>query len=574
MRRPISMRHKYLMSLLLLIVPLIIVPIIGIRYTSEMFEKTMTSLYQVNLRQIAGSMNFVIDDIISSSNLLAMDEDIISVLDKDSEFAYRFEKTKKVMEAFKKVEAANLYSFNVDLILMDMNHNIYDNSIHEYRKPVEYEDIASQHFFQEMIMNKKTLYWITSPEDFSFPEKIPFTGGITLARLLFHKNTSHISGMLIINVSPNQNFKNILYSSSFENYLKVFITDDAGNIIVSTAPVPSVDKDGTLFLKEPLSKVSWYIVGEIPYRTLMKDYLEYNRFQIGLNICFLLLTAFAVYLLSGYITKPIMEINLFVKEITKGDYSKRLHISDSYELQALSNTLNSMLDETNRLLNDIESITREKERSRTRILQAQLTPHFLLNTLNGIKWLCNIEGAKSAEKMIVSLGYLLEHTLNTDRDFIPLSEEIACLNRYVDLQHMRYGYIFRFETDIKEDAADIPVPILILQPLVENCIIHAFDGIDYIGIIRISAVIENNFLIILVSDNGIGIDNDWYNRSTEFDSREHIGIKNVLERIRLYYYDDGNVSISRKQEGGTIVTITIPVYSLRKEDSYESVNCR
>lgn len=590
----ISIRHKYLFSLLLLIIPLIIVPVIGVQYTSAMFKKTTFNLCKANLQQITGSMNFVIDDMIASSNLLAMDEDIHKVLEQDSAFTYQFEKTKLVLDSFRRVEAATLYSYNVDFALLDMNNNIYSDNTNEYRKPLEYEDISSQSFFQDIIDRKKTLYWITSPEDLSAAEEFPFHGGITLARLLFYSNTNHVSGMLLINISPTQNFKNILYSSTFEKYMDIFITDSAGNIIVSTVsdttqyPPENMltiisatqsssltfDRGSTLFLHQELSKVPWYIVGEIPYHTLMQDYIEYNRFQIGINIFFLVLTVVAIYLLSGYITKPILQIDSFVQEITKGDYSKRLYIKGSYEFEALSHTLNSMLDQTTLLMKDIESITREKERARTKILQAQLTPHFLLNALNGIKWLCNIEGAKSAEKMIVSLGFLLEHTLNTDKEFVPLSEEIECLKRYVNLQHMRYGYIFQFDTDIEDRAASYPVPIFLLQPLVENCIIHAFDGIDFIGRITVKAFINGNNLIIQVIDNGIGITKDWYTCIKEQDSREHIGIKNVLERINLYYNGNGNFNISPLESGGTLASITIPVSGLMEEElSNENSDC-
>lgn len=591
----ISIRYRYLFSLFLLIIPMIVVPVIGNRYTSSIFKKITTDLYKANLKQIAGSMNFVVDDMISSSNLLAMNEDIFKVLDQDSVFTYEFEKTKLVMDSFRKVEAANLYSYNADFVLMDMNENIYSDGTNEYRKPMIYEDISLQFFFQNIISTKRRLYWITSPEDFSDSQRIPFHRGILLARLLFHKNTSHINGMLLINISPDQSFKNILYSSTFDKGMDIFLTDSSGNIIVSTAsdtesyspddmlhiissdhPIPlSFDKGGDLFLHQKLSKVPWYIVGKIPYQTLMKDYTEYNHFQISINIVFLLLTAAAVYLLSGYITKPILQIDSFVREITKGNHSRRLSVKGSYELEALSQNLNLMLDQTTKLMKDIESVTREKERSRTKILQAQLTPHFLLNTLNGIKWLCNIEHAKSAEDMIISLGFLLEHTLNTDKEFVPLSEEIECLKRYVNLQHMRYGYIFRFETNITPTAYCQPVPIFILQPLVENCILHAFDGIDFIGIITVTALIDDSNLMIFISDNGIGISDDWYQRSKKHHSREHIGIKNVIERIYLYYSERGKITISQQDIGGTLVSLTFPISAddLKETTLHESIDC-
>lgn len=588
----LSIRYKYLLYLTLLIIPLIIVPFIGIKYSSYLSKKNMTELYNASLQQVASGMDFVIDDMIASSNLLAIDSDILNILNNPQDFDYSFQKTDLALKAFRKVESACLYSYDVDFILLDMNGNIYSDINYDYSKPVEYEDVTSQLFFKKIIDQEKTFFWVTDPEDFSSPNS-PFDDGFTLARLLFYNNTKQTNGVLIIHISPNQSLENLLYSSTFKNLMNVFIVDIDGNTIISTlsnsnspsadtmleiissnqSTALSFDNDTTLFLHQKLNKLPWYIVGELSYQTLMKDYNEYSKFQISINLFFLFLTFLASFWLSGYIAKPIRQTNIFIKNFINGDFSKRLYLEGSYEFQTLSQTINSMLDEITRLMQDIEVITREKERARTKFLLDQLTPHFLLNTLNGIKWLCKIEGAKTSEKMIISLGYLLERTLNTTKEFVTISDEVKYVQHYVDLQHMRYGHKFQLKTVIEEETINVPVPILILQPLVENCILHAFEDIDYIGIITIHTFIKHDILIIHIDDNGIGIRDDWHLQTTTHQSRDSIGLKNIFERIK-FYYTHGNITIIPRYDKntGTRVAIQIPINEL-KEDTYESLDC-
>lgn len=201
-------------------------------------------------------------------------------------------------------------------------------------------------------------------------------------------------------------------------------------------------------------------------------------------------------------------------------------------------------------------ITREKEECRLLALQTQIQPHFLFNTLNGIKWLCIIESAPTAERMIESLGHILEYSLGKTKDCVTLEEELTCLKHYVELQKMRYGNIFDVFYEIDEKLLKLEVPVLILQPLVENSIIHGIREKEDRGEIWIRARQTDDEAVISVEDNGEGISEE---RICEIlngnGTTGNIGVVNVKERMELYYRDSRFEIVSEEGRGTRIQMI-------------------
>lgn len=575
-----TLRKKFMLYILvLLIFSLIVVPVIGFQYVRKLISRQMLSLSSANLQQIAVGINSVVDDMIASSNLLAMDSTILDILEGTSSLEYRSQQVRSIQNSFKSVEAGNLFAYSADIMLLDMKGNIYSNYSNEPKWNVTYEDIANQPFFEVMLSNNKSIYWLTSEKQYYDIKKMPFNDGLILARLVRRNFDSRVLGILLVHISQNQTHNKILNTASSEfDYMKKYLVDLDGNIIIrsentgelnyqselfmeilslSNGDNMTVDDEKVMILHTPIQKTAWNIIAIVPYKELMQDYEEYTRFFILMNTMFMFLITLAAFFLSGRITSSIRSLDDLMKEVSKGDFSIRSNISGSLEINSFSKTFNIMLDKIDFLLLEIERVTKEKERSRTQILQAQMTPHFLLNTLNGIKWLCVIEGAKTAEKMLISLGYLLEHSMQVDKELIRLSEELDLVVKYCDLQKMRYGHIFKLEIDVPEALLDAPVPILLLQPLVENCILHAFDGMDVPGSIIITAQADNNYILINIRDNGSGMAMEKLSLPNQETRRDRIGIQNVMERIQLYYGTDCGLMVQSSPGSGTTVTVKI-----------------
>jgi sensor histidine kinase YesM len=191
--------------------------------------------------------------------------------------------------------------------------------------------------------------------------------------------------------------------------------------------------------------------------------------------------------------------------------------------------------------------------ARLRALQAQLQPHFLFNTLNGIATLLRRDPA-AAEEMLTSLSDLLRIALSaSSRQEIPLGEELGFLDRYLEIQRMRFGDRLRYERAVDPEALTCPVPALLLQPLVENAIRHGIEPSGNPGCVCITARLVGENLLIIVQDNGVG-----FQPARQDRPPGGVGLSNVRERLRALYGEAHDLRIEPPEGGGCAVTLTLP----------------
>jgi sensor histidine kinase YesM len=197
------------------------------------------------------------------------------------------------------------------------------------------------------------------------------------------------------------------------------------------------------------------------------------------------------------------------------------------------------------------------------LLQSQINPHFLFNTLNVISGMAELEDAETTNKMIKSLSHLFRYNLRTSSQFVSLSQEISIIDDYMYLQKMRFGsrlmYIKNIAADL--DTTSITVPAFLLQPVVENSIVHGIAHIEDGGRIELSAYKKDNTLYIKVMDTGAGMSRDKVdelNAKSISVTQEHagIGLYNVQKRINSLY-NDSEVIVESTMNKGTTVTICI-----------------
>jgi two-component system sensor histidine kinase YesM len=206
-------------------------------------------------------------------------------------------------------------------------------------------------------------------------------------------------------------------------------------------------------------------------------------------------------------------------------------------------------------------------------LQAQINPHFLYNTLDSINWLAIAAGADEISLMVNSLANFLRFSLNKGREFISIANELEQVRSYITIQKFRFKN--KFDVIYKIDKEVLPYTIikLTLQPLVENAINHGFDGIDYKGLIEIKACKDHEYIHFQVTDNGKGADIDSLNKML-FDGGGEVvndmgyGIRNVNERLKLYFGEDCGLYFEDSQYGG--ITASIKVRAVLFEQVEES----
>ena len=256
----------------------------------------------------------------------------------------------------------------------------------------------------------------------------------------------------------------------------------------------------------------------------------------AMGILCLLLGLLCAWLLSRYLSKPVNELDEAMKRVEKGDYAAELSSDREDEMGRLTASFNRMTREYRQNLE--RSVQRERELNETELsmMQAQLNPHFLYNTLDSIKWLGVTNGVPQVAAVASGLAVLLRAGISGDR-LITLERELELLEKYLDIQSLRFEDRFAWEIDVDERFQHCIVPKLILQPLVENSIIHGVANMDD-GYIKLSAREKSGTLILSVQDNGVGIPQDvldWLNDPDRDVPGGHLGLKNVDRIVRLYY---------------------------------------
>ena len=229
------------------------------------------------------------------------------------------------------------------------------------------------------------------------------------------------------------------------------------------------------------------------------------------------------------------------------------------EIGIIIKTYNNMIDRINQLIEDEKKHMHLRKQAELKMLQAQINPHFLYNTLDSISWQAIRNNVPSVGKLLNKLARLYQQSLYKGLDVQPLRKEIEQIELYMSLQQECFNSEFIYDIDINDDVLELYIPRFILQPIIENSVIHGFGGTKTRGIITITAKVEEN-LTISISDNGKGIDFEIMNKiNTNGYKSERYGILNIKERISLICGDSYGLSFSNNDSIGTTATYTLPV---------------
>ncbi len=268
--------------------------------------------------------------------------------------------------------------------------------------------------------------------------------------------------------------------------------------------------------------------------------------------------AFALHM-SEQFFKPVKALNDAMSQVENGNLDVRVQNDRTDELGQLAGRFNHMVKRLKRHLE--ESLDRQKQLNDTRVrmMQAQLNPHFLYNTLDTIKWMGKINAIPEIATIATDLADVLRQSIS-GREFVTLDEELNLLERYVEIQKIRFKDKFDFEVSVGADLRGLQVPKLLLQPLVENAIIHGFEHCDG-GRILVEAQRIASELVITVSDDGCGMSQESLTRFLlrEAPAERHLGLYNIDAILRMNYGEERGLRFVQAGAGGTCIRITIPI---------------
>lgn len=286
-------------------------------------------------------------------------------------------------------------------------------------------------------------------------------------------------------------------------------------------------------------------------------------FTLALALVIILAVVLATQI-AGMLNKPLKNLMYAMERVGRGDFDTRAAVSEKEdEFSQLNNRFNGMVTQIDDLIKQVVEEQRHVRQAELHALQYQIKPHFMYNTLNSIKYTAIMQGNESVGKQLSSFIELLEASLNKGSDFSTLEFELRLVDDYVSLQMFRYMQCFTMEYEVTPEAKECYVPRFLLQPLVENSILHGMDTKRNDNIIRIQSYVLDEILHIEVSDNGKGMtleqkDQILHQNADSNRQFNGIGVYNTEERLRLFYGKKMHMELITQVGEGTTYIIELP----------------
>ncbi len=289
----------------------------------------------------------------------------------------------------------------------------------------------------------------------------------------------------------------------------------------------------------------------------------------------LVMVIYITYMISQSITSPVRELSRVTARVAGGDMSVRANLDTGAELGVLSRSLDEMIERINTLISQVRAEQENLRVAELELLQAQINPHFLYNTLDTIIWLAEAGDQSKVVSMVGSLSDFFRASLGQGRDIVTIGDEIRHVSSYLEIQQVRYQDILTYSIDVPEEIYISSIPKITIQPLVENALYHGIKNKRGGGCITITGKVESKCIYLYIEDNGIGMTEERLeqinrkinagekteNEADAGGNREEaeiFGLYNVNERIRLKFGSRYGIHIDSEFNKGTVVTVLLP----------------
>ena len=315
--------------------------------------------------------------------------------------------------------------------------------------------------------------------------------------------------------------------------------------------------------------IQYYIYYQTRYMEKVTDTLQkqIGRFMVVCSILIAVLIAVvavsAVMIVSG-ILQPIRQLNSVTEKIAQGDFNARAQVNSDDEVAELAVSFNKMAGNMQSLIDKVKEDERKMRKADLRLLQEQIQPHFLYNTLDTIVWLIESNEPDEAVTMVVTLSDFFREILSKGKEFISIKEEEKHISSYLQIQEMRYRDILEYDIQLDQVIYKYQILKLTLQPVVENALYHGIKYKRAKGCIHIHGEKEGDIIRLTVRDDGVGMDEEELAQLRQQiekpcqETEKGFGLANVNERIHMYFGYEYGMKIESEKGKGTTVEIVIP----------------
>lgn len=558
-KRFYSFKEKLVMAFIIVgILPLLILSIYNLCF---IYGSTKDGIEQYTLSNMQTSEALINNSMIGFKNMvefIANSEEVKNVMIKEQE---------KISKGEYFDDTQKLYNITTTLaatLPIQMPIHIVDNnkksrfSTTNYYKPI-YEDSRGD-FYKIMDMNEDN---VAKQIHRRFDQSISKDVVMVMGKSIIDKSTGNHLGYIIIEVL-DEYFQNFIENISFFDNTNVYMIDNKGYIVTDnlyknkTGYELGIKNNNNVQKVNDFKKLYYFskgsgnikIVSIIPLKNLFKELYKNIKFSFALTIIVIMLGVVMIIIFSRLISKPIHEMNLMMVEVEEGNRNVQVNYTRNDEIGELCFRFNEMIREINRLIDEDYNKKLLIKQAEFKALKAQVNPHFLYNTLGAINWMAKLGEKEGVIEMTNALSKFFRYSSKNNDDKVLVEEELNQIKNYLTIQSYRYKDKLNVTFDVDKNILNETMLKLMLQPIVENAIVHGLEPKLGEWSLVIRGYIEGSFIVFKVIDNGIGLGN----------SKKHgegIGVKNLDERIKIYYGKKFGVK-SYIKDGLTVFEIVFP----------------
>ena len=548
-----SLRSKLLLIYLITItVSAIILACVITFYFTRLISSQRDTLTKSTLNAICQNINTYIDDLDRISVLPYMDDELLSAFETVSDKSFQETASYNLCEAKQQINS----SFNLSL---DNNRNevksilvIYPDGKADYYN--RYSEISvkdnynfkGQDWYQSIsAANGRAFFIDLHTEDYLNGKNS--SNVFSIGRLIKDPNTQKNIAIIISNINDTA-LNDILDSSNFGVSSFIMIQDKYGNLVYSPQIISTglqnqiyknstvITDNGTRYIKisKNIIETDWNVNVLMSYSQVQGNITLINITTAVLILMQIVIAFLLFSLWSHSLTNRFSKIRNVMRIAKNGDLTVRYRDNGNDDISTVGSDLNDMIIKINSLIERERKALISMKSAEYRALQSQINPHFIYNTLNGFIGLNRLGKRDTLEEAILSLSSLMRYILE-HKEYTTLQEEFSLVTKYCGLQKIRFEDRLNVNISLEDSISDFKIPKLLLQPLVENAIIHGIEPLGRIGTLNISAakgaIDEREFVIISVIDDGTGFDIE------KLSEMKNVGINNVQERLKLSYHN-------------------------------------
>ena len=507
----------------------------------------------------------------------------------DTIYYRAIKKTDMAVENIKK-EMDLIYEANKDNLISITLFSEYGEIIDSYplQQLKSNIDPRNNDWFQNAKNKKENLHFSTPHvQNLFYDPNYKYTWVVSLSRAVeITKSGKTSSGVLLVDMNFSgieQICKNVEVSKN--GYVYLIDTDGEiiyhprqqliySNLITENNYEAAKFEDGNhienfegnkrLVTVKTVGYTGWKLVAISPMSDVTAGYYEFRVFAIFIMIFAIFILISINMFVSSRIANPIRALEKAVKEFESGVVSLNIPENGSYEIQHLAKAIKSMVNQMNLLMENIMIEQEAKRKSELNALQAQINPHFLYNTLDSIIWMIENENYDGAIIMVTALARFFRISLSKGKNVITVRDELEHARNYLTIQNIRYKNKFSYSIEADEETLDLTSIKLIIQPLIENAIYHGMEYMSGEGDILVKSYKKNEDLYIDIIDNGLGMLQEVADKllTEEVNNQQRkgsgIGLKNVHERIKLYFGEEYGLEVYSEPDEGTTIRIHMP----------------